>query len=109
MKTFGAAIKKRRVEKGLSQRALAERLSVNFTYLSKIESGEMAPPSEEVIRKMADALEMNQDELFALAKKVPAELVELAMRPNMPRLLRAAKDLSPEDLERIANELEKGI
>jgi len=39
----GAAFLAARKQLGLSQRALAERLGVNWTYLSKVETGATAP------------------------------------------------------------------
>ena len=36
---FGRTIQERRRAKGLGQRALAERVGVSFTYISKIENG----------------------------------------------------------------------
>lgn len=99
MSVFGTLIKQARLVKRLSQRALAEQLGVNFTYLSKIESGEMPPPSEDLIEKLIEALELNPDVAFQAALKVPRELAQIALQPSMPVLMRAARDLSPEDLE----------
>ena len=74
MKTFGQRLRELRRAKGLSQRALADRVAVNFTYLSRCETGTLdfgQFPSEDLIRRLAAALEADEDELLILAKKVP--------------------------------------
>ncbi len=74
MKTFGKRLRELRRAKGLSQRALAERVGVNFTYLSRCETGTLdfgQYPSEDLIVRLAAALGTEEDELLILAKKVP--------------------------------------
>lgn len=41
---FGTCLRSWRLEAGLSQRELARRAAFNFSYLSKIEAGLVAPP-----------------------------------------------------------------
>ena len=53
---FGSSLRKLREQAGLSQRQLASKAGISFTYLSKIENGVMPPPSEEVILKLAEVL-----------------------------------------------------
>ena len=67
---FGSYIRQLRRDKQLTQRAFAEQLEVDFTYISKIENGKTDnPPSEDVIRKMAQILEIDADRLLDLAGK----------------------------------------
>ena len=82
----------------LSQRDLAQRVGVDFTYLSKIENGRVEPPSEAVIKSMARELvrELGQDEteladeLITLAGKVPSDIAEtLSRHPEALRFLRS--------------------
>jgi HTH-type transcriptional regulator, competence development regulator len=71
--TFGKRLRELRRAKGLSQRALADQVKVNFTYLSRCETGTLdfgQYPSEDLIRRLAAALEADEDELLVLAKKV---------------------------------------
>ena len=98
-KTFGEYLRATRQEKKLSQRKLAALIDVNFTYLSKIENNEMPAPSEEKIKLLAKHLKLDSDELFALAGRTSEELTELALQ--MPKILRAAKELSKEEQEEI--------
>ena len=72
--TFGEKIRELRKAKNLSQRDLATKVRVNFTYISKIENEKLDfgdYPSEELILKLAKALEADADELLILAKKSP--------------------------------------
>ena len=82
----------------MSQRALAERVGVDFTYLSKIENGRVEPPSEGVLLRIAKELASKlgkdetalADELITLAGKIPSDLAEtLSRNPEVMRLLRS--------------------
>ncbi len=67
---FGKRIRQLRLEHDLSQRDLAARVQIDFTYLSKIENNRAAPPSDAVIRRLAAELKADPEELLALAAKV---------------------------------------
>jgi transcriptional regulator with XRE-family HTH domain len=56
---------------------LAGQVGVSFTYLSRIENEKLdfGPyPSEDLICRLAEALEADPDELLILAKKVPEKI-----------------------------------
>jgi HTH-type transcriptional regulator, competence development regulator len=93
---FGQRVRVFRQERGLSQRALAKKLSVNFTYLSKIENGRLdfgEYPSEELICRIALALEVDEDELLILAKKIPEKIRQRVFeRPEVFRALARCDD-----------------
>ena len=99
MSLFGERIRAARIARKLSQRALADLLGINFTYLSKIESGENPAPASDKIYALAEHLGQNADELFALAQRVPEDLTDMAMRSQMPQILRASKDMTETDLQ----------
>ena len=95
---FGQHLRQLRNQAGLSLRELATALDVNFTYVSKIELGHVAPPSEEVLRKLASVLgpclDQNPivlaDHLITLAGKVPSDVSEILLRnPGAIPFLRA--------------------
>lgn len=72
--TFGERVRELRKEKGLTLRALAVKVGVNFTYLSKIENTKLdfgVYPGAGLIRKLAKSLKANEDELLFLAEKIP--------------------------------------
>ncbi len=73
---FGDRVRELRKAQGMSQRNLAERSRIDFTYLSKIENGRIEPPSEDVIRRIAEQLDANADELILLADKFPSDLAQ---------------------------------
>jgi transcriptional regulator with XRE-family HTH domain len=101
---FGRRLRELRLAKGLNQKALADVVGINFTYLSKVETGTMAPPAEETIRKLAAALGADAEELILLAGKVPAELREIVTsKAVVPDLLRAivASNMSDFQLQKL--------
>lgn len=69
--TFGETIKELRKQRGMTQRELADLLEVNFTYISKIENDKLEVlPSEDLIRRMAEVLKADAEELLDLAGKL---------------------------------------
>ena len=65
-------------------RRLASRADISPTYLSRLETGKLEPPSEEVIVAVARELGENPDVLLALAGKISSRLVEIiAKRPEV--------------------------
>lgn len=71
---FGTRLRKLRQEKGFSQKRLAMAVGVHFTYVSKVESGKLdfaLYPGEDLVRRIAAALEADETELLLLARKVP--------------------------------------
>ena len=74
---FGEKIHVLHTEKSLSLRTLGRRLGVSFAYISKVENGKLAfgdYPSEELIRKLAAALDADEEELLLLARKIPESI-----------------------------------
>lgn len=85
---FGERIRQIRKGLGISQRTLAEASGIDFTYLSKIENGRMEPPSEDVIRRIALALDADADALIVLAGKFPSDLEQELRTPERVKALR---------------------
>ena len=109
---FPEHLRSLRKEARLSQRELAERVDVDFTYLSKIENGRVEPPSETVLKKiakeLAGALGQDEtelaDELITLAGKIPSDLAgTLARNPQAVQFLRSIGDdvRSPSEWQRL--------
>lgn len=70
---FADFVKERRVERKLTQQALAEAAHISKSYLVKLESGRLAHPSPRVLEHLARALNLSADEsrrLFILAGRV---------------------------------------
>ena len=102
---FGECIRKLRLEAGLTQRELAGRVLIDFTYLSKIERGRVPPPSRLVIRELARQLGADEGELTELAGKFStARIKELAQEDHrVAGILRRIQSgrLTKEQLERM--------
>ena len=108
--SFGDYLRELRKAKGLSQKELAERVEIDFTYLSKIETGSASPPAEDTILRLADVLRADADKLILLAGKVPKDLGKVVTgSKTMPTLLRAMKDkeFTEEQLEECLRQLRK--
>jgi len=107
MKKLGDRVRQLRRAKGLSQRALAEMVGISFTYVSKIENEKLDfgdYPSEELILKMAAALDADEDELLILAEKIPERIRNRVLeRPDAFRRIAALDD---EALNRLLENLE---
>lgn len=78
--SFGQRVRELRKARGLSQKELAAKASIDFTYLSKIENARRLPPRERVIRAMAEALQIDERELMTLAGKAPERVPEGSIR-----------------------------
>lgn len=88
-KKFGMRVRQLRKQAGISQREAAQKVGIDFTYLSKIESGIMPPPSEKVIIKLAKVLDADKDELITLAGKVPSDLSQILKNKEILQFLRS--------------------
>lgn len=93
-----------------SLRQVAFRVGVEPAYLSKVERGEMPPPSEATIRKLANELKEDEDVLLALAGKVSSELQAIIVgRPQLfASLLRELKNAPDNAILRVVREVRDG-
>jgi len=72
--SFGAALRMRRREVGLTQRDLAERAGLDFTYISKLENDRLPPPAADTVVLLCRILDIPPEGLLALAGKIPSEV-----------------------------------
>jgi HTH-type transcriptional regulator, competence development regulator len=106
--TFGERIRGLRKAQNLTLRALAVKLKINFTYLSKIENGKLDfgdYPSEDLIRKLAKFLGTDADELLLLAEKIPPHIKKRVI--ERPDAFRKFANLDDETLDRLLEEIER--
>ena len=114
--TFSNFIREKRVslheagDRRYSQRQVALRIGVQPTYLSQVERGNVAPPSEEKIVALAHELGKDSDSLLALAGKVASDLQFIIReRPVIyGRLIRTLGDEPDETLHHIVDQVEQG-
>ncbi len=106
---FGAYVRQERDRKELGLREMAKMIGVSPTYLSKIERDEFAPPAEDRVRKIAEILGSDVDELLALAGKVSSDLSEIIREHprEQAALLRTTKGLTADELTRLARDARK--
>ena len=99
---FGKNIRELRSDLKLSQRELAAKTGINFTYISRIENGKLEFsefPSEATIHKLADALAADEEELLLMAKKIPEAIRERVLqRPDVFRRIARLDDATLDNL-----------
>jgi HTH-type transcriptional regulator, competence development regulator len=100
----------RRTDRRFSLRQVASRVGLEPAYLSKIERGEFAPPSEEAIVALARELGEDPDVLLAMAGKVSKELQAIIRnRPKLfAELIRSLKEAPDHALLRVVREVRDG-
>jgi transcriptional regulator with XRE-family HTH domain len=106
---FGQFIRDSREKLKITLRQLARDVEVSPTYLSQIEQGNFAPPSEEKIVLLAKHLKLDEDQLMAMANKIPSDLKPIFTEQPKPvaDFLRTAQGLSNEDWEKLRKQAEK--
>ncbi len=112
---FGPYIREKReslkaTDRAFSVRQVAERVGLEPSYLSKIERGEQAPPSEPKIRALAEDLREDPDVLLAMAGKVSTDLQEIIRkRPALfGELIREMKMMPDHAVLRVVREVRDG-
>lgn len=84
-KEFGRYLRALREERGISARSFARQIAMDASNFSKIERGEIAPPSDEILARFANALgidmlddrwDMLRFHAYASRGEVPSELLE---------------------------------
>ncbi len=85
-KTFGQIIRERRQELSISQKELASKIKkedgmqISPQYENDIEFDRRDPPSEDMIRQYAKALDLHAEALILAAGRVPEEIRNIAAR-----------------------------
>lgn len=93
-KTFGQTLRDIRREKNISQRELATKAGVDFTYISKVENDRLAPPSADTIIKFSEILNIPKEIFLAASGKVNNEIKEvISGNPEAIKFLNEVKDM----------------
>lgn len=104
--TFGAFVRQKRMEQGLSLRGLAARLGLSPVYMSNIETDRKPAPTKEHLDKLSEELHLSKEDrelLLDLAArperlKVSADLPDYIMERDIVRAaLRTAKEVDATD------------
>ena len=105
--TFGERVRELRTAKSLTQRQLAGKIGINFTYLSKIENDKLEQdqfPKEDTIKKLASTLHGDLDELLLLARRIPEQIKRRIMQ--RPDVFRKMASMDDETLNRLLKDFE---
>jgi transcriptional regulator with XRE-family HTH domain len=70
-KIAGEHIRLKRLELRHSLESLANEVGVSHSYIAKLEKGEVLNPKEEILVKIAQVLDVDEDALFNMFGKVP--------------------------------------
>ncbi|MCY3807962.1 MAG: helix-turn-helix transcriptional regulator [Gemmatimonadetes bacterium] len=97
-------------DRRFSLRQVAYRIGVEPAYLSKIERGVAAPPSEATTVRLAKELDEDPDVFLALAGKVSSDLQEIIRkRPKLfAELIRELREAPDEAVFRIVRVVREG-
>lgn len=100
----------RQKDRQYSLRQVAKRIDVEPAYLSKIERGEVAPPSEVTTVKLAKELGEDPDVLLAMAGKVSSDLQAIIRkRPKLfAELIRQLKKAPNHAVLKVVREVRDG-
>ena len=95
--TFGALVRRERMAKKIGLREMARKIGVSPTYLSMIERGENAPPTEAKVREIAKLIGLNEDKLLELADRTPDDVVGMIKDRELWQMLRDYKVFEAKD------------
>lgn len=108
--TFGQALRELRRSKDITQRNLAGKVGVDFSYISKIENDRLPPPAADTIVKICNALEVPVEELLALKGKIPSELENtIGSSPAALKFVKQAQtmDLTEAEWKQLTHQLRR--
>jgi transcriptional regulator with XRE-family HTH domain len=93
---FGNELRELRRYRKLTQRELAERVGIDFSYISKLERGRNQPPSTETINALARVLDVDRARLYRhIWKAAPDNMTRSALEERVKVLdaaVRAIRD-----------------
>jgi transcriptional regulator with XRE-family HTH domain len=93
-RALGSLIREGRRAKKLSQRQLAAELPMSQTHLSRIELGDQAPPSDQMLLRIAETLELDPRELLrAAGRQAAGATFEAVVLDRLDRLTGAVSEL----------------
>lgn len=104
--SFGVLLRERRRAAGLTQRALAERAQLDFSYISKLENNRLPPPAADTIVLLCSILGTPADDLLAFTHKLPSAIEEkISANVAAQVFLRGAQDLTEGQWQHLAKQL----
>lgn len=95
--TLGEVIRQAREQRNISVRRLSAELHMHQSYISRVEAGVFKQPSPEKIQRIAEHLELDYNDLCALAGYQAPGL------PGFLPYLRTKYDMTDEDARNLSN------
>jgi transcriptional regulator with XRE-family HTH domain len=108
-RTLGDILREARLAKKLGLRELAREMGITPSYVSDIENDRRIP-SEEVFRKLSTRLDLNADELLALAGRFSEEAERYMKRnPSVGMLFRRITEnkLKEDEIQKLADQADE--
>ena len=97
---FGQVLRERRRSRNVTQRELAQKVGVDFSYISKVENDRLPPPSADTIVKICNALSVPPAELLSMTGKMPSQVKHmLSGSPAALQFMQQAHDLALTEVE----------
>ena len=94
-KTFGKLLRELRRSRNISQRELANKVGVDFTYISKLENDRLPPPAADTIQKISETLEVPGDLLLLQSGKISSDITEvLSSNPDALKFMFEVKAMN---------------
>jgi transcriptional regulator with XRE-family HTH domain len=95
-KRLGTLIAGARMRQGIGQVAFAEQMGVAVGWMAGLEQGRFLDPSNERLTRIAEALDIEPEQIDRITKGRVAESL-----PELRTYFRAKYDLSPKQIERV--------
>ena len=98
--TFGSKMREKRRSVGVTQRDLADRIGVDFSYISKVENDRLPPPAADTIVAICKVLNIEPEELLAIKGKIPSDIQEtISTKKSAQEFLRQAQRMNLSESE----------
>jgi transcriptional regulator with XRE-family HTH domain len=97
---FGSLIKSLRQTHGWTLRYVAREIPISSSYQSNIESGQVAPPSDRIIVRMAEVFNIPPTHLLVRAGRLPPSTLTLFWQhPAIPAILSTIPGMSLDEAQ----------
>ena len=102
MNIFGEYVKRLRKKNKWTQMELAQKLLVDFTYISKIERGRASIPSNKILGRMATLFHVSETEIMSMASRVSTDIKDVILNdPLALDVVQAIPKMSAEQREKL--------
>lgn len=110
MNEFAKAFRQERVARRITLREIGVHVNKSIGYLSDLEHGRKTAPDTDTVRKIEEALGIDDGRLVTIAARVrskaPSSIAQLIrMKPQLKELLLRADNLEETELDKLINDL----